>query len=450
MDGSANNGNTGLSSRQPRTSSISNEGANLLSSQQAASDGVSNRNSPNVVNNSGNSDMSRITLLLNKVFVLIAVLLRIGLTPLQYLIAALFPTRDTDGSSPRAADAAARAFASNFQLTYLPPAPPVPGGIQDNGEAIVASLFSEMGYAKCVAEARRSTKLLLVYLHSPYHRDSTTFCRRVLTHPTVINYLIASNGRLMLWGGSIHTGDGLAVSTMLGVSSYPCVALLSCESTRDASSSTSNNSSNTMELLLKLEYGSSMSRTYSSSEFLTRIGATVEAYQSILDTFTARRVAREQEAHLRREQDDEYLQALEIDRLREEGVAREREEVARLEQERVAEEESIGRKKRDRLEAAQRDLNEEPTNPAGTCRIRFTLPTGAKVDRRFYATDTIRAVESFLLLHFENSVKNKIENFGITTNYPKRTFDFVNDAQLTVQEAGLMPQAVIMIQDLDA
>jgi FAS-associated factor 2 len=53
-----------------------------------------------------------------------------------------------------------------------------------------------------------------------------------------------------------------------------------------------------------------------------------------------------------------------------------------------------------------------------------------------------------LVLHFEEA-RVEMKNFGISTNFPKRSFGEEEDG-LTLVEAGLSPQAVVMVQDLDA
>ena len=79
--------------------------------------------------------------------------------------------------------------------------------------------------------------------------------------------------------------------------------------------------------------------------------------------------------------------------------------------------------------------------------MRLVLPSGVKLNRRFYADDTIATVKAFLLVHFQENDQPQVQNIGLSTNFPKKTYE--ND-QETLQEAGLVPQAVLMVQDLDA
>ena len=80
------------------------------------------------------------------------------------------------------------------------------------------------------------------------------------------------------------------------------------------------------------------------------------------------------------------------------------------------------------------------------CTEIFLDPFGKRIDRRFHADDTIEAVRAFLTVHFhENGVE--ISNFSLSTSFPKRTYD---DPAVTLREGDLVPQAVLMVQDLDS
>lgn len=102
--------------------------------------------------------------------------------------------------------------------------------------------------------------------------------------------------------------------------------------------------------------------------------------------------------------------------------------------------------------------------------IRFMLPSGKRLIHKFRGrTDTIATLRAFLTVHFHkelqiyqqhhqqeqhrsNSVINPspphyIESFSLNCNYPKKTLE--DDAK-TIEEEGLCPQAVIMVQDLDS
>ena len=146
---------------------------------------------------------------------------------------------------------------------------------------------------------------------------------------------------------------------------------------------------------------------------------------------------------MRIDQDAEYQATLAADRER-----------ARLqEQERQATLEKQAAERKEQEEAAldlqrARDLilAEPDAATSGTAMIRFCLPTGAKLNRRFAATQTIAALKAFVRVHcVDHAIP--MGAVGLSTNFPRTTYE---DDAVTVEAAGLMPQAVIMVQDLDA
>lgn len=152
---------------------------------------------------------------------LTALVLRILLWPLLKLTSILFPAQEFDGlTNPRVSDASARAFVSFFQNNYLPAS-------NDN-----PTPFEPVGYNSCVSDATRQNKCVLIYLHSPLHRDSHDFCQNVLATSAFQNVARSNQHILSTWGASIHTADGANVAKLFNVTSYPFVAIVACRQGR--------------------------------------------------------------------------------------------------------------------------------------------------------------------------------------------------------------------------
>lgn len=142
---------------------------------------------------------------------------------------------------------------------------------------------------------------------------------------------------------------------------------------------------------------------------------------------------------------------------------KEEEERVRREEERrrIEEEERVRAMEESRISEAERILNlygGEPEPDASASdkseseslvRLRLMLPSGQRIERRFRGRETIDTVKSFLILHFEslNDDDDKITNFQLSSNYPRKV---LGDGSATLESEGLCPQAVIMVQDLDA
>jgi FAS-associated factor 2 len=175
---------------------------------------------------------------------------------------------------------------------------------------------------------------------------------------------------------------------------------------------------------------------------------TLHRHQQAVADVHRRHLQRLQETELRRQQDEEYQATLAADQERDRAVALER----HAEQEAAAalqnEQDEKERQASLALQAARDLILPEPSE--GGTMIRFVLPSGAKINRRFVGQQTtMAAVKAFLTVYFCDS-NIQIANIGLSTNFPRRTFEAGADDALTLEEAGLSPQAVLMVQDLDA
>jgi len=392
--------------------------------------------------------------LLGKVLLVLTILLRIALYPLRRVAALLFPPGEFDGLSvPGISDRAARSFVADFRKAYFLPASSTGRRGSGGFEGGVGAESADGGPAECPFEVEgyRSTlgsivecpssqsPLLLVYVHSPLHRDAGKFASETLCNHSVARYL-SEESLLRCFGASVHSADGVYVSNLLGVGSFPYVALLQVKG-----GSGGNLDNVSMELLIKME-GPALLQLR-PRQFLAYIETCVTAHRNVLAEAEARRLQREEEARLREEQDREYRETLEADRRREAARREEEERVAEEERRRAEEELETERAKSNKIEDALAAVGEEPPHrPGETARIRLTLPSGRKVDRRFHKVDTVGTVRAFLIIHFhENDIP--IENFSLSTSYPKKTYE---DDSLSLEDGGLCPQAVLMVQDLDA
>jgi len=163
------------------------------------------------------------------------------------------------------------------------------------------------------------------------------------------------------------------------------------------------------------------------------------------------RLQRQQEIDLREEQDREYREALEADQRREREREEERLRVEEEEQQRVdaiqhAEDVKVNRMQQARELLVMNGEEEPGKSEKGCARIRLMLPSGQRIERRFWGVDTVNVVRAFLMVYFEENGVG-IENFQLNCNYPKKA---LADGDATVESEGLCPQAVIMVQDLDA
>lgn len=145
---------------------------------------------------------------------------------------------------------------------------------------------------------------------------------------------------------------------------------------------------------------------------------------------------RQANVQLREEQDAEYLAALEADRRAQENKRYEEEQKRRAEEEELEKQQteeamklSESLAKEARISRIRSSLEAEPST-ADAATIRFQLPAGNKLSRKFLKTDPLQKLADFLELHlYENNIEMRIL---MSTNFPKRD---LTDMNMTVDEA---------------
>jgi ATPase subunit of ABC transporter with duplicated ATPase domains len=157
---------------------------------------------------------------------------------------------------------------------------------------------------------------------------------------------------------------------------------------------------------------------------------------------------------LRYEQNFEFERAAEADReraLQQQAEQKAREEEAEQAQSQAelnaALELSKALDKEATLKRLRESLVPEPPSGPDTTKIRLQLPNGSKIDRRFPSTSTIGAVRNFVDVYLSENGLEHIEHYSVGTNFPKQIF---SDDSISLREAGLHPQSVLYVQDLDA
>jgi FAS-associated factor 2 len=380
---------------------------------------------------------------------IVAQILRIVLWPLRRFSTALFPSQDFDGLSSAVTAKAAQQFVTyltsvqearrkqQLQSAETAASPPL----------LVSQVWQATGFTALREQAVQNHALVLIYLHSPLHRASASVCQQVLTNEAFLEYL--SDAHVLGMGVSVHTALGQHLQQVLQATALPCLALLE------------PGDSSTLQMLfraqgpalldmLKLDTtaASTTNNRAVEQQLLPFLRAALHHHQNVVAEQTVRRLQREEETELRRSQDEEYQVALAADQERERQVQEER-LVKEREQREVEEQEAakVTAKEEALCVAMSLVLPEPAQGTPNISTVRFVLPSGAKLNRRFGSDETIGALRAFLFLHFQE--KNMpMTNIGLSTNFPKHSYND-KDGQ-TLREAGLTPQAVLMVQDLDA
>lgn len=293
--------------------------------------------------------------------------------------------------------------------------------------------FRECSHRDALREAQDQLKFLFVYLHSPDHADAPRFCRDVLCDPRVRSLV---DERFVAWGGDVRRSDAFRLAAAVSPSTFPYVALLS-------------NVDGRASLLLAVE------GTVEPEHLVELLTRAAEEHGSAFDRARASRAERDAARTLREEQDAAFRESLEADARRAEEVERAEAEAARAEAERAAAEaKERAAAERAAAEAAERRrlaesrraekaaaLREEPAADApGVCKVAVKFPNGGREERRFLEGDTVGGVYDFV-----DTLECAGEGpYSLVSSFPRRVFDRVEDERLTLSDAGLSPQAMLM------
>lgn len=83
--------------------------------------------------------------------------------------------------------------------------------------------FVSEGFMDALQRSRGAFKLLFVYLHSPDHPDTPSFCEGTLCNEVLAAFV---NENFVAWGGSIRASEGFKMSNSLKASRFPFCAVV--------------------------------------------------------------------------------------------------------------------------------------------------------------------------------------------------------------------------------
>lgn len=284
--------------------------------------------------------------------------------------------------------------------------------------------FFDGPYLTALSHAHTQLKFVLIYVHSESHRLTPAFVRDILTHPALIN----ATGDLVVWAGSITQSDGAAAHHALRASSLPFLAVVAAP-TRTSTDLTRAD----FGTVLGMRSGAACVAAGGEAAALWLLRV-VNQNRGFLDGARAQRVERESARLLREQQDEEYAAALEADRQRE----RERAETeAKEEGEKRRAEEREVRRERKRV-----TMGTEPDKGPGVASVVLRLPNGNRVGRRFAKSDCLECVFDWAEVNCVD-----IEVACLVVAFPRRVFRYPEDAHLSVEQAGLFPSCMLLLEE---
>ncbi|TPX32965.1 hypothetical protein SmJEL517_g03990 [Synchytrium microbalum] len=289
--------------------------------------------------------------------------------------------------------------------------------------------FFQGTYSQALEHAKKEAKCLLAVLHSEDHDDTETFCKTILTADAFTAFIVEK--QVILWVGDVREEEAFQVSQVLATTRYPFMALIALQGSR-------------MIVVDRLEGPATLDTLL---EKLHRLMARVEPQ---LVAIRAERSSRESARTIRQQQDEAYQASLRADEEKERQAAqaaerarREKEEEERAEQLRM---QKIQEKKHRRAMLADKLPPEPPMNEPVQAKINVRLPNGERVLRRFRGTDKIEALFAFIGAKDLAPIPPEAD-FVLASTYPRRLY---TDGQQTIQEAGLVPNASLVVEEQES
>ncbi|XP_046396416.1 FAS-associated factor 2 [Ischnura elegans] len=307
------------------------------------------------------------------------------------------------------------AFVSEFESNFGPQHP----------------VFFRGSYSDALAHAKRDLRFLLVYLHSPQHQDTPTFCRCTLGDPDFVAFVDA---QALFWGCSVTSPEGYRVALMLRECSYPFLALLVLRDTR-------------MTVVGRLE------GAIGPRELIATLQELMSENEASLIAARADRNERSFTQTLRRQQDEAYEESLRADRekerRRQEEREREEEERRRVEEAIREEQRRIEEIRKQKIDWACRVPDEPSADDPEAVYVVIKLPSGKRLERRFRLQHSLQCLYYYVFCHPDSP-----DSFEIATNFPKRVLQCMPTDTIpcvqTFEEAGLRRGEVLFVYDLEA
>ncbi|XXQ32851.1 UBX domain-containing protein [Plasmodiophora brassicae] len=269
--------------------------------------------------------------------------------------------------------------------------------------------------------ARDTRRLLVIYVHCPWHQDTDRFVRETLGAAEIITCL---DSDFIVWMDDMQSIDGYTMAGQLQFESFPFLAIVFP-------------SSSTTTMTVHARFNGYVP----SVQLLTRLHAVNNEFNYAYASQRAQEAQHDEARHLRQAQDDEYQAALERDR----RLLQEVEERQRKEESERMEREAEARDRQRLLDERRRLLDTLPSEPSpdtsGCVTVQIRLTDGRKLQRRFTSGDRVQDLYNWVI----GTDPESGTSFELVSNYPRQVYA---SRSLTLGEAGLAPQCALFIQEL--
>ncbi|KZV45708.1 FAS-associated factor 2 [Dorcoceras hygrometricum] len=321
---------------------------------------------------------------------------------------------------------------------YLPHYPPKQPQMVQEEWAFLATFEQQYGashpffyacrFANALKMAQEEHKFLFMYIHSPDHPFTPSFCRETLCSEVTVQFLDAN---FVSWGALASGGEGMHMAAALRAASFPFCAVVAPAS------------GDNLAVLQQIE------GPVSPGEMVEILQRTLEE-QGI--EFGSARTKQQEKANsnrrLREEQDAAYLASLQIDRekSRMNNPASSENRVTKQE----SSKQSSGKSKplttlkpAITMAEASNKQNTSKTKNSEVTQILIRFPNGERREHSFLCTDKIKAIYRYI----DSLGLEGVANYRLISNFPRKVYG-ADQKGMTLKDSGLHPKASLFLEIL--
>lgn len=310
------------------------------------------------------------------------------------------------------------AFLSNFEQQF----------------GTIHPFFYACRFIEALKMAQEEHKFVFLYLHSPEHPFTPTFCRETLCSEVVVQFVDAN---FVSWGALANRGEGLHMATTLSPASFPFCAILAPAP------------GDSLAVLQQME------GPVSPAELVEILQRTMEEQGlafggAVRAREEERRRVVDQDQRLREEQDAAYVEALQKDQDKELFMnlgleKRGQKQVEASNNVNHQHPKTTPTKKQDGDGKVKRatTIPQAPSNDrdAPQTRILIRFPNGERREKSFFCRDKILAIYRYI----DSLGLPGVGNYKLISSFPRKVYG-VDQMLITLKDAGLHPKATLFLE----
>ncbi|XP_073295303.1 plant UBX domain-containing protein 10-like [Primulina huaijiensis] len=288
--------------------------------------------------------------------------------------------------------------------------------------------FYACRFANALKMAQEEHKFLFMYIHSPDHPFTPSFCRETLCSEVTVQFLDVN---FVSWGALAGGGEGMHMAAALRAASFPFCAVVAPAS------------GDNLAVLQQME------GPVSPGELVEILQRTLEE-QGL--AFGSGRAKQQEKANsnrrLREEQDAAYLASLQIDREKPMMKNPTSSENSVPKQENSNHSSTTSKlstmlKSASTKAEASHKLKTSKTKNSEPTKILIRFPNGERREHSFLCTDKIKAIYQYI----DSLGLGGVANYRLISNFPRQVYG-ADQMGMTLKDSGLHPKASLFLEIL--